>query len=69
MLRSFAPQGAIWGWGMADDGERRFRFEEKTSDIARVIDLPVDRPGSVQFKEALRAFLALLGELARSCWL
>lgn len=48
--------------------ERRFRFEEKTSDIALLIELPADRPGAVRFKEALRRFLALLGELARSCW-
>ena len=48
--------------------ERRFRFEDKTSDIARVIELPVDRPGFARFKEALRSFLALLGELARSAW-
>lgn len=51
-----------------EESERRFRFEEKTSDIARVIALPVERPGGAQFKEALRSFLALLGELARSCW-
>lgn len=49
-------------------GERRFRFEDKTSEIARVIELPVDQPGGARFKDALRAFLALLGELARSCW-
>ena len=48
--------------------QKRFRFEDKTSDIARVIELPVDRPGCARFKEALRAFLALLGELARSAW-
>lgn len=47
---------------------RRFRFEDKTSDIARVIELPVERPGGVRFKEALRGFLAMLGELARSYW-
>ena len=50
------------------DSERRYRFEEKTSDIALLIELPVDRPGSVRFKEALRSFLSLLGALARSCW-
>lgn len=53
---------------MAEDGERRFRFEDKASEIGRVIELPMDRPGSDRMKEALRRFLALLGELARSCW-
>lgn len=48
--------------------ERRFRFEEKTSDIALLIELPIDKPGFARFKEALRSFLALLGELARGCW-
>lgn len=45
--------------------ERRFRFEEKTSEIARVIELPPELPGFARFKAALRSFLALLGELAR----
>lgn len=47
--------------------ERRFRFEEKTSDVARMIELPVDLPGYARFKQALRSFLALLGGLARRC--
>lgn len=45
--------------------ERPFRFEDKTSEVARVIELP-DEPGFVRFKQALRAFLALLGRLAAS---
>ncbi len=50
------------------DSARRYHFEEKTSDIALLIELPAGRPSSVRFKEALRSFLALLGELARRCW-
>lgn len=53
---------------MEQQPERRFRFEEKTSDIALMIQLPTDSPGYARFKAALRSFLALLGELARSHW-
>lgn len=53
---------------MKQQPERRFRFEEKTSDIALMIQLPADRPGCARFKESLRNFLALLGQLARRHW-
>lgn len=46
------------------ESARRFRFEEKTSDVAILIQLPREEAGR-PFKELLRRFLALLGELAR----
>lgn len=43
---------------------RRFRFDEKTSDIACLIELPVESERGRALKSLLRRFLRLLDELS-----
>lgn len=47
-------------------GERRFHFEDKTSDIARLIELPKDQLHPDPLRTALRRLLETLGAMARS---
>lgn len=52
----------------SEASDRRFHFEEKTSAIVRILELPIERRGAGHFKNTLRKFLALLGALARRRW-